>query len=46
MLLEAASTAMLKKQIDAQALAALQLIQSATTATATGDIGGLLNITA
>jgi len=46
MQLEAAKMSMLKKHMDAQGQAALQLIESSTTATATGEVGRLLNVTA
>lgn len=46
MLLEAAQLKMLKKNVDQQGKAALQLIESATTAKPTAGVGGLLNITA
>lgn len=46
MQLEAAKMTMLKKHMDAQGKAALQLIEASTATTAAGDVGHLLNITA
>jgi len=46
MQLEATKMSMLKRHTDAQGQAALQLIESSTAATTTGDVGRLLNVTA
>jgi hypothetical protein len=46
MQVETAKMSMLKKHMDAQGKAALQIIEASTATTATGDVGRLLNITA